>query len=118
MWQTKQIQQHTNQVSRSEIVCLPISEPPEDIELFFDESNACLILENEIECRRGGETGLEVLVGETDAENLVGESGGVSLGVLLCDANRKPLETPCLEADKNKKKSSDKEKECNNPNNE
>lgn len=60
-------------------------------------SNILLEVENEIECLRG-DVDFDDLVGDTAAENLGGESGGVSLGVLLWDANRKPCDMPCFKA--------------------
>lgn len=42
----------------------------------------------EIECRLG-DTGLDVLVGDTDADRLGGEPGGVSRGVVDWDAKRR-----------------------------
>lgn len=47
-----------------------------------------LEVENEMECRLG-DMGLDVLVGDTDADRLGGEPGGVSRGVLLWDAIRR-----------------------------
>lgn len=44
-----------------------------------------LEVEKEMECRLG-DMGLDVLVGDTDAERLGGEPGGVIRGVVLCDA--------------------------------
>lgn len=46
---------------------------------------------NETECRLG-DKGLEVLLGDTDADRLGGEPGGVSRGVLVCDTNRGPYD--------------------------
>ena len=60
-------------------------------------SNIPLETENDIECRFG-ETGLDVLVGDTDAEEIGGEPGGVSRGVLVCEANRRLFDTRGLEA--------------------
>lgn len=54
-------------------------------------------VENDIVCLRG-ETGLEVLVGETDADRLGGEPVGVILGVLFWDAKRSAYDTRGLEA--------------------
>lgn len=56
-----------------------------------------LEVENDIACRLG-DTGLDVLVGETDAETIGGDPGGVSRGVLVCDANRSPGDTRGLES--------------------
>ena len=44
-------------------------------------SNMPLVVENEMDCRLG-DTGLDVLVGDTDADRLGGEPGGVNRGVL------------------------------------
>lgn len=60
-------------------------------------SNIPLEVENEIECRLG-ETGLDVLVGDTEADRLGGDPGGVSRGVLVWDTNSIPCEMPGLEA--------------------
>lgn len=60
-------------------------------------SNILLEDESEIECLRG-DVGFDNLVGDTVAESLGGESGGVSLGVLLWDANRRPCDAPYLKA--------------------
>lgn len=43
----------------------------------------------DIECLLG-ETGLDVLFGDPDADRLGGDPGGVSRGVLVCDANNRP----------------------------
>lgn len=51
-------------------------------------SNIPLEVESEIECR----------LGDTDADRVGGEPGGVSRGVLLWDAKRKPCDMPALEA--------------------
>lgn len=47
-----------------------------------------LEVEKEMECRLG-DIGLDVLVGDTDAERLGGEPVGVIRGVVLCDATRR-----------------------------
>lgn len=60
-------------------------------------SNIPLETENDIDWRFG-EAGLDVLVGDTDAEEIGGEPGGVSRGVLVCDANRRLCDTRGLEA--------------------
>lgn len=60
-----------------------------------------LVVENEIECRLG-DTGLDVLVGDTDAERLGGEPGGVNRGVLVWDASNRPGDIRGLEAKKEK----------------
>jgi len=46
-----------------------------------------LVIENDIDCRFG-DTGLDVLVGDTEAEKLGGEPGGVNRGVFVWDASR------------------------------
>lgn len=51
-------------------------------------SNIPLEVESEIECR----------LGDTDADRVGGEPGGVSRGVLVWDAKRKPCDMPALEA--------------------
>lgn len=56
-----------------------------------------LEVENDIACRLG-DTGLDVLVGDTDAETLGGDAGGVNRGVLVCDAKRRPGDTRGLVA--------------------
>jgi hypothetical protein len=50
---------------------------------------------NESECRLG-DAGLEV-VGDTNADRLGGEPGGVKRGVLVWDANRRPCDMRGLE---------------------
>lgn len=50
-------------------------------------SNIPLEVENDIAFRLG-DGGFEVLVGDTEADRLGGEPGGVNRGVLVCDANR------------------------------
>lgn len=64
-------------------VCDPVPEKNEDL-------SSCMPLEveKEIECRLG-DTGLDVLVGDTDADRLGGEPGGVIQGVELWDATRR-----------------------------
>ena len=47
-----------------------------------------LVVEKETECRLG-DTGLDVLVGDTDEDRLGGEPGGVSQGVEPWDAKRR-----------------------------
>ena len=86
-------------------VCDPVSEL--DTELWWLErieeniedrsSNRPLDDENDIECRLG-DTGLDVPVGDTDADKIGGEPGGVSRGVLVWDANRRPCDTWGLKA--------------------
>lgn len=44
-----------------------------------------------IECVLG-ETGLDIFYGVPDADRLGGDPGGVSCGVLVCDANNRPGE--------------------------
>lgn len=56
-----------------------------------------LEVENDNECRLG-DTGFDVLVGETDADRLEGEPGGVIRGVAVWDANRRPGEMRGLAA--------------------
>lgn len=51
-------------------------------------SNMPLVVEKETECRLG-DTGLDVLVGDTDADRLGGEPGGVIRGVEPWDAKRR-----------------------------
>lgn len=48
-----------------------------------------LEVEKDIECRPG-DTGLDVLFGDPDADSEEGEPWGVSRGVLVWDANRRP----------------------------
>lgn len=55
-----------------------------------------LEVENDIECRLG-DTGLDVLVGDTEAEKLGGEPGGVNRGVLVWDASRILCDMPGLD---------------------
>lgn len=55
-----------------------------------------LEVENDIECRLG-DTGFDVFVGETDADRLEGEPGGVNRGVVVWDANRRPGDMRGLE---------------------
>lgn len=43
---------------------------------------------------RLGDAGFDVLVGDTEADRLGGEPGGVNRGVLVWDANRKPCDIP------------------------
>lgn len=52
-----------------------------------DLSSMLLVIENDIDCRFG-DTGLDVLVGDTEAEKLGGEPGGVNRGVFVWDASR------------------------------
>lgn len=47
-----------------------------------------LEVEKEMECRLG-DMGLDVLVGDPDADRLGGEPGGVNRGVLFWDAMRR-----------------------------
>lgn len=61
-----------------------------------------LVVEKEIECRLG-DTGLDVLVGDTDAERIGGEPGGVNRGVVVWDASNRPCAIRGLEATKVKK---------------
>lgn len=56
-----------------------------------------LDVENEIECLLG-ETGFGVRVGDTDADWIGGEPGGVNLGVLVWDASNKPCAMRGLKA--------------------
>ena len=56
-----------------------------------------LEVENDIECRLG-DVGLDVLVGDTDADRLGGELGGVIRGVLVWDAKRRLCDTRGLGA--------------------
>lgn len=51
-----------------------------------------LALENETECRLG-DAGLGVLEGDTDADRLGGETGGVRRGVLVWEASNRPCGT-------------------------
>lgn len=51
-------------------------------------SNSPLELDIDIEC----------LLGDTDADRVGGEPGGVRRGVLVWDAKRKPCDMPTLEA--------------------
>lgn len=60
-------------------------------------SNIPLDPANEIECRLG-DTGKDVLVGDTDADRLGGEPEGVSRGVTVWDANRRPCDMRGLDA--------------------
>lgn len=62
-----------------------------------DVSEPDSALENETECLLG-DTGLDVLVGDTDADRLGGEPGGVIRGVLVWDAKRRPCDTRGLVA--------------------
>lgn len=57
-----------------------------------------LELENEMECRLG-DMGFD-LVGDTDADRLGGEPGGVRRGVLDWDGKRRPCDTRGLGATK------------------
>ena len=59
-------------------------------------SNMFLVLEIAIEWRLG-DPGLDNFVGDSSAVRLVGEPGGVSLGVVLSDENRRPWGMPWLE---------------------
>lgn len=72
-------------VNKNWPVCDGVEEPVE-------ENNEDLSVEKEIEWRLG-DTGLDLLVGDTDAETLGGEPGGVIRGVLLCDAKRRLCDT-------------------------
>lgn len=68
-------------------MCDPVSELDTELcglEEKIDDlsSNMPLVVENDIECRLG-ETGLDVLVGDTEADRLGGDPGGVILGVLV-----------------------------------
>lgn len=56
-----------------------MEEKPEDL-----SSNTCLAFVNAIEWRLG-DPGLDRRVGDAEADCLVGESGGVSFGVVLRD---------------------------------
>lgn len=56
-----------------------------------------LVVEKDTECRLG-DAGLDVLDGDTDADTIGGEPGGVSRGVLVCDANKRPGDIRGLEA--------------------
>lgn len=60
------------------------------------ESSMPLVVENETECRLG-DAGLDVLDGDTDADKVGGEPGGVRRGVLVCDANKRPGDIRGLE---------------------
>ena len=51
-----------------------------------------LAVANEIECRLG-DAGLDVLVGDTNADRLGGEPGGVNRGVVVWEANNRPCAT-------------------------
>ncbi len=62
-------------------------------------SNRPLDDENDIECRLG-DTGLDVLVGDTEADKLGGEPGGLSRGVLVWYANNRPCDIRGLKAAK------------------
>ena len=55
------------------------------------------MVDNEIECLLG-DKGFGVRVGETDADRLRGETGGVSRGVLVWDANSNPGDMRGLDA--------------------
>lgn len=50
-----------------------------------------------MECRLG-DSGFGVLVGDPDADRMGGEPGGVSLGVLVWDASKRPGDTRGLKA--------------------
>lgn len=52
-------------------------------------SKTFLEVEKDIECRLG-DTGLDVLLGDIDADSEGEELWGVSRGVLSCKANRRP----------------------------
>ena len=56
-----------------------------------------LEVEKEIECRLG-DPGLDVLVGDTGADRVGGEPGGVIRGVVLWDAKRRFCDTRGLMA--------------------
>lgn len=53
--------------------------------------------ENDNECRLG-DGGLDVRVGDTDADRIGGETGGVNRGVLVWDTNNRPGDTRGLGA--------------------
>nr|GMC91113.1 hypothetical protein Iba_scaffold36928CG0010 [Ipomoea batatas]GMD63459.1 hypothetical protein Iba_chr12bCG15060 [Ipomoea batatas]GMD70578.1 hypothetical protein Iba_chr12eCG7680 [Ipomoea batatas] len=76
-----------------ELCWLGIDENKEDL-----SSNMPLVVANEIECLLGGEIGFGDRVGETDADKLGGEPGGVSRGVLVWDANNRPCAMRGLKA--------------------
>lgn len=60
----------------------PMEESAEDLSSWMP------LVEKEMECRLG-EMGLDVLVGDTDAEKLGGEPVGVIRGVVLWEAMRR-----------------------------
>ena len=60
-----------------------------------------LEVENDMVLRLG-ETGLDDLVGDPEADTLGGEPGGVSLGVLVWDASSIDIDTPGLDAANNR----------------
>lgn len=60
-------------------------------------SDTLLVVEKDTECLLG-ETGIEVLCGDPDADRFGGDPGGVSRGVLVFDSNRLGGETLDLEA--------------------
>lgn len=51
------------------------------------------LVENDIE-RRFGDPGWDVLVGDPEADRIEGEPGGVSLGVFVWGAKRRPYGIP------------------------
>lgn len=90
----EQVQQKRGFESNS-LVCEPV--PELDIEPWLEENIDSLSVERDIACRLG-DTGLDVLVGDTDAETLGGEPGGVMRGVLVWDAKRRLCDTRDLAA--------------------